>query len=192
MFTSRAEYRLLLRIDNADLRLTPRGREAGLVGDDRWEAFCARQQRFETNLGLLQATNVRTTAGEAVPAAQLLRQPEVTIVDLVDRHRIPLTTTEDSAAFDLASVETTIKYAGYLQRELAEVARLRRDEACRIPRDFSFAGVPGLSREIVQRLTEVQPDTLGHALRVPGVTPAAIAVLASHATRRSREDVSAG
>jgi tRNA uridine 5-carboxymethylaminomethyl modification enzyme len=96
---------------------------------------------------------------------------------------VPLDVDPASAAVDLVSVETTVKYAGYLRRQESEVDRARRDERRRIPRDFPFDRVPGLSREVVQRLSQVRPDTLGHALRVPGVTPAAVAVISAFVGR---------
>jgi len=184
MFTSRAEHRLLLRIDNADLRLTPRGRDAGLVDDERWDRFCQRRDRFDRNLCVLETTPVRAPSGDRVAAAQLLRQPEIRLVDLIARGVVPQFDCEPStAAVDVASAETTIKYAGYLRRQQAEIERSRKDERRRIPPAFPFERVPGLSREVVQRLNQVRPDTLGQALRIPGVTPAAIAVLASYVGR---------
>ena len=183
MFTSRAEHRLLLRIDNADLRLTPRGREAGSITDDRWERFLARKGRFERNLSALQSTHVRTPTGDRVPAATLLRQPGIRAGDLVARRDVELEISESSADVDLTSVETTVKYAGYLRRQEAEVERARKDERKRIPAGFCFEGIPGLSREVVQRLSQVRPDTLGQAARISGVTPAAVAVLASYVGR---------
>jgi tRNA uridine 5-carboxymethylaminomethyl modification enzyme len=183
MFTSRAEHRLLLRIDNADLRLTPRGREAGLVADDRWEQFLARRSRFERNLATLDRTLVRAEAGDRVPASQFLRQPEVRLEQLTSEGRVPLDIDPDFSSVDIASVETSVKYAGYLRRQESEIERARRDERRRIPVDFPFDRVPGLSREVVQRLSQVRPDTLGHALRVPGITPAAVAVLSAYVGR---------
>lgn len=183
MFTSRAEHRLLLRIDNADLRLTPRGREAGLVNDERWERFEARRARFRRNLDTLERTQVRVESGDRVPAGQLLRQPEVRLQNLVAEGRVALELDPSSLAVDLASVETTVKYAGYLRRQEGEVERARRDERRRIPPGFRFERVPGLSNEVVQRLSQVRPDTLGHALRIPGVTPAAVAVLSAYVGR---------
>jgi len=183
MFTSRAEHRLLLRIDNADLRLTARGREIGLVDDERWDKFRGRLDRYERNLRTLDSTLVSTSSGARVPAAQFLRQPEVRLQALIASKAVPLLVDEANAAVDVASVETAIKYAGYLRRQESEIERARRDERRRIPPDFPFDRVPGLSREIVQRLTQVRPDTLGHALRIPGVTPAAVAVLSAFVGR---------
>jgi tRNA uridine 5-carboxymethylaminomethyl modification enzyme len=186
MFTSRAEHRLLLRIDNADLRLTPRGREIGLVDAERWERFTARKARLERNLCVLDSTLVRDASGDRTPASQLLRQPEVRLEQLLAEGRIPRF--EIGAAggpFDLISAETTVKYAGYLRRQESELERARKQERRRIPVDFPFHKVPGLSREVVHRLSQVRPDTLAHALRVPGVTPAAIAVLSAYIGRVS-------
>jgi tRNA uridine 5-carboxymethylaminomethyl modification enzyme len=183
MFTSRAEHRLLLRIDNADLRLTLRGRSVGLVDDARWDVFRRRQGRFERNLQSLDSTFVRTAQGDSVRASQLLRRPEVKLEDLVRAGSIAIEVEPRQAATDLASAETTVKYAGYLKRQEAEIERSRKDERRRIPDGFPFASVPGLSKEVIQRLEQVRPDTLAHALRVPGVTPAAIAVLSSYVGR---------
>ena len=182
MFTSRAEHRLLLRIDNADLRLTPRGRDAGLVDDERWARFCARKERFDRNLQVLDATLVRTASGDRIPASQLLRQPETTLADLIQSDALPRFE-RGANAIELASAETTVKYAGYLRRQEAEIERSRKDERRRIPAKFPFAKVPGLSREVVQRLEQIRPDTLGQALRIPGVTPAAVAVLSAYVGR---------
>ena len=186
MFTSRAEHRLLLRIDNADLRLTPRGREIGLVDDVRWDRFEARKRRFERNLAVLDATSLRSASGERMPASQLLRQPEVRLADVVATGQLPQFDLDGAdASIDLASAETTVKYAGYLRRQESEIARSRKDELRRIPADFPFDRVPGLSREVVQRLFQIRPDTLGQALRIPGVTPAAVAVLGAFVGRLS-------
>ena len=184
MFTSRAEHRLLLRIDNADLRLTPRGRDAGLVDDERWDRFCARRSRYVHNLEALDTTLLRSASGDRVPASQLLRQPEVRLEDLLARGSVPRFQADTaSPTFDIASAETAVKYAGYLRRQEAEIARARKDERRRIPLNFPFDRVPGLSREVVQRLTQIRPDTLGQALRIPGMTPAAVAVLAAYVGR---------
>jgi tRNA uridine 5-carboxymethylaminomethyl modification enzyme len=184
MFTSRAEHRLLLRIDNADLRLTPLGRVAGLVDDERWDRFEARRSRFARNLRILDETVVRAPSGDRMAATQLLRQPETHLAELISGGHLPQFVVDSSQpSFDIASAETAVKYAGYLKRQESEIERAHRDERRRIPRDFPFERVPGLSREVVQRLRQVQPDTLGQALRIPGVTPAAVAVLGAYVGR---------
>jgi tRNA uridine 5-carboxymethylaminomethyl modification enzyme len=182
MFTSRAEHRLLLRIDNADLRLTATGRQLGLISDERWECFEARQRRFSQNLQLLERTVCRGS-GERVAAIQLLRQPDVRLERLIEDHGVTIQTEPASRALDIASVETAVKYAGYLKQEAARAERASRQERRRIPHDFPFARVPGLSREAVQRLSQVRPETLGQASRIPGMTPAAVAVLGSFLSR---------
>jgi len=183
MFTSRAEHRLLLRIDNADLRLTPAGRAIGLVDDVRWARFEARRRRYERNLDALERTLVRTEKGDRVPAAHALRTPSVRLETLRQNGDVALAIDETSGELDVASLETTVKYAGYLKQEASRAERLRREGRRRIPMDFPFSRVPGLSREVVQRLTQVHPETLGQASRIPGVTPAAVAVLGSYLGR---------
>jgi tRNA uridine 5-carboxymethylaminomethyl modification enzyme len=187
MFTSRAEHRLLLRIDNADLRLTARGRELGTVDDERWTNFCARRERLERNLCALDSTLVRSATGDSVRASQLLKQPEIRLEELLASGRVSLEIDAEHGVTDLASAETTVKYAGYLRRQHAEIERARKDERRRIPVGFPFAEVPGLSKEVVQRLAQVRPDTLGQALRIPGITPAAVAVLSAYVGRQAAQ-----
>jgi tRNA uridine 5-carboxymethylaminomethyl modification enzyme len=184
MFTSRAEHRLLLRIDNADLRLTPRGREIGLIDDERWARFAARRERYADNLARLDETMVRNDRGDRVPATTLLRRPGVRLEFLAGKD-VSLDLDPATRTLDLASLENEVKYAGYLKQERSHVERLRRQERRRIPDGFPFARVPGLSREVVQRLSQVRPETLGQASRIPGVTPAAVAVLGAHLAKAS-------
>ena len=186
MFTSRAEHRLLLRIDNADLRLTPLGRGVGLVQDDRWERFEARQSRLHRNLATVRDA-VLVSDGGRIPAEQRLRQPGVRLADLIGRRELELETGADSWSHDVATVETMVKYDGYLRRQEQEVERSRRDEERAIPRGFPYERIPGLSREMVQRFGEVGPRTLGQAGRIPGVTPAAVAVVGAYLERFSHD-----
>lgn len=184
MFTSRAEFRLLLRIDNADLRLTEMGRRAGLVPDDQWGLFESRRTRFEANRARLATTTVVLESGIRMKATEALRQPPVTLAALVANNDLNLDASDRCGGLDLHSLETEIKYEGYLKRQASEVERSRRNEEFLIPAEFSYPGVPGLSAEMVQRLGEVRPANLGQAARIPGVTPAAVAVLASRIRSR--------
>ena len=183
MFTSRAEYRLLLRTDNADLRLTPKGREAGLVDDSRWERFQARKQRFDANIDRLQRSWIKVDGGARMPASQALRRPEVTLEQLTANGDVAIKTTPADRLLDVASVETTVKYEGYLVRQEQAVAKAQNAERRRIPDSFPFERVPGLSREMIQRFSEARPETLGQAQRIPGVTPAAVAVVGAYLNR---------
>ena len=172
MFTSRAEFRLHLRIDNADERLTPAGRRAGLVTDERWALFCRKQAQKERLRSLIERTKLE--AGDP-PLAEWLRRPEANIGHVADRLAAALG--EEPIREVLTTIETEIKYAGYIAQQDRQVARLRQAEGRRIPAQFGFRGLPGLSREISEKLERVRPETLGQAARIPGVTPAAIAVL---------------
>ena len=187
MFTSRAEHRLLLRIDNADLRLTPRGREVGLVANERWELFKSRESRFTRNVEYLNKTLVRSRSGDRVPASQLLKQPEMKLDTLIDDGSVSLELDTDRPSFDLASVEVSVKYSGYLKRQEKEVEAANKHQRRRIPADFPFHAVPGLSRESVDRLSQVKPDTLAQAARIPGLTPAAVAVLGAYVGKFERQ-----
>jgi tRNA uridine 5-carboxymethylaminomethyl modification enzyme len=182
MFTSRAENRLVLRIDNADLRLTPTGRAVGLVDDHRWGRFEERRGRYLRNRVAIRASTI-TANGKRIPAATALKRPETRLETLFSSGQIELDVTASTRVVDIATVETDFKYEGYIQRQNASIERQRRQEGRPIPGGFVFAGIPGLSREMVERLSAVRPVTLGQASRIPGVTPAAVAVIAANLDR---------
>lgn len=183
MFTSRAEFRLHLRIDNADERLTPLGRSVGLVSDERWELFERKQEQKAKITELL--AKVRTSvvpelvgldAATDNPTLQVwLRRPEAKIAQL--EHWITKRNGAELAHGVLTTVETEAKYEGYLAQQNRQIQQLAQSEGRRIPESFSYDRIPGLSNEVRQKLTRVRPGTLGQAGRIPGVTPAAVAVL---------------
>jgi tRNA uridine 5-carboxymethylaminomethyl modification enzyme len=165
MFTSRAEYRLHLRIDNADVRLTPLGRRAGLVTDERWELLARKVTQYER---LRRALETHRNG-------QWLKRPEARIEEIGLWIREVLG--EEPVRGLLTTIETEIKYCGYIQQQERQMERLKDAERRPIPAEFPYRGIPGLSREVQDKLERVRPVTLGQAARIPGVTPAAIAVL---------------
>ncbi|MEH6910318.1 MAG: tRNA uridine-5-carboxymethylaminomethyl(34) synthesis enzyme MnmG [Oceanicoccus sp.] len=186
MFTSRAEYRLLLREDNADLRLTEKGRELGVVNDNRWEIFSKKREAIEKEIKRLESTWIQPKTPEGDIVNSLVDQPisrEYSLKDLVKRPGINYVdvagvkgeVAEDPQVAD--QVEVQIKYAGYIGRQADEIARLRRHENTLLPGDFDYQSIEGLSNEVKQKLAEYRPETLARASRIPGVTPAAISLL---------------
>ncbi len=193
MFTSRAEYRLVLREDNADTRLTPLGRALGVVGEEACERTRRKAEQVATEMARLEGTVLYPTAetnqrirslGTAeivnpTSLAQLLRRPELSYPVVALLAPPPIEVPPDVAA----QVEVEVKYAGYVRRQEDQIERLRRMEETPIPPDLDFDSIPGLSREVREKLARVRPRSLGQAARVPGLTPAALALLSVHLKR---------
>jgi tRNA uridine 5-carboxymethylaminomethyl modification enzyme len=193
MFTSRAEFRLNLRIDNADARLTPLGRRVGLVGEAQWEAFEASRERIEALSVRLGRERVRADhpycSGRGLRFADtqalesLLRRHEVRLEEMLDAGLLP---GEAAEREERMAVETAVKYAGYLRQQDRQIERLRKAEARTLPPDLDFRAMPGLSVEIVEKLSRSRPRSFAQASRIPGMTPAALSILLLHLDGHSR------
>lgn len=195
MFTSRAEYRLILREDNADLRLTTKGRELGLVNDERWQRFEEKQNSIAEESKRFQSVIVRpeTPAGHAVETilnqplareyrlAELLRRPELNYQALTAIPELGPAVSDEKVA---EQIEIQAKYAGYIDRQEEEIAKFSRQETQKIPDDVNYGEIIGLSAEVKQKLTNARPETVGIASRIPGITPAAVSLLLVHLKKR--------
>jgi tRNA uridine 5-carboxymethylaminomethyl modification enzyme len=183
MFTSRAEFRLHLRIDNADERLTPIGRRVGLVSNERWRLFLRKRSQKERVFALLERTRlsrdlfpeVMGDADDRPPLSTWLRRPGAGIAQVGGWIRREIG--EEPVHGLLETIETELKYSGYIAQQQRQVDRLRDADRRQIPEDFCYRDIPGLSREVQEKLDRVRPDTLGRASAIPGVTPAALSVL---------------
>jgi tRNA uridine 5-carboxymethylaminomethyl modification enzyme len=187
MFTSRAEYRLLLRHDNADFRLIEKGHEIGLVSDEAVEKFRGKKHEMEEEIGRLQRERIKPTAAinaaltglgttpmtEDMTLDKMLKRPEVRYSFIKEYAPAPREITHEVETL----AEINIKYEGYIQRQVEAADRLKKFDTKKIPEGLDYNTTPGLSREIVEKLTEVQPATIGQALRIPGITPAAVSII---------------
>ena len=195
MFTSRAEYRLLLREDNADLRLTSLGKRLGLINEKQWQAFSVKQQAIQTEQQRLAAIQIKQDGHLAEVLRQqleILVSKNCNALDLLQRPEVSyerLTSIESIGAlvsdpFVKEQVEIQARYQGYIKRQTVEIARRRKQEAVTIAPDFNYQTIPGLSNEIVEKLTKIKPETIAMAERIPGVTPAAISLLLVYLKKR--------
>ena len=196
MFTSRAEYRLLLRQDNADLRLTEKGRNIGLVGDERWKAFCEKREAIELEKQRLKSNWIQVNSTLANEISNKFDTPlthEYNILDLLKRPELryhDLVKPDDpmSASQDVAEqIEIQAKYSGYIDRQKQEIEKLHRQEGTKIPKSLKINQIQGLSNEVKQKLLDVRPETLAQASRIPGVTPAAISILLVYLKKHSEK-----
>lgn len=194
MFTSRAEYRLQLREDNADLRLTEQGRELGLVDDARWQRFEEKREAIANLQGVLAKKWIRSESDEAALAEQYWGKKLLREASLTELLRRPEVDIENLLSFtDLQNVDEQVaeqvaiqaKYAGYIDRQQTEINRTQRYENMRLPEDVDYGSVSGLSNEVSEKLKKNRPQTLGQASRIPGITPAAISLLLVHLKKKS-------
>ena len=180
MFTSRAEHRLLLREDNADQRMTPYAHSLGIISNDRWETFQKKMAKIDAETKALEKIKIDPSSfggknKSKQPVLSVLKRPEAKLVDIYNLIKRPLP--EKGVLLD---IETTKKYAGYIERQNKEIKKIKKYENAKIPREIIFSEITGLSNEVKQKLEKVLPKTIAHAQRIPGITPAAISLLLVH------------
>jgi tRNA uridine 5-carboxymethylaminomethyl modification enzyme len=169
LFTSRAEYRLLLRIDNADKRLTPYGHKIGLINDNDYEAFLKKQEKIKKASHFLLNEKMTTEERERITLWDFLKKPEVKLKNVVEYKKFNVVLSDE----ELRHLESEVKYEGYLKKQEKEIARIRKVDGEKIPKNINFRKIPGLTREASEKLEEFKPQTIGEAKKIPGMTPAA-------------------
>ena len=198
MFTSRAEYRLLLREDNADLRLTEIGKKLGLVDDERWELYLDKKEKLQKAMKFLKETKISpdlvngylksigsTPLKSGIKIYELLKRPEVEINKLSEL----ISDLKEFPNDILSEIETEIKYSGYIEKQLREVEKFKKFESMKLPEDLNYYEIPGLSNEMKEKFSKIRPTSIGQALRIPGVTPAAISAIQVYLKKHSSSKV---
>ena len=198
MFTSRAEYRLLLREDNADLRLTEIGKKLGLVDDERWELYLDKKEKLQKAMKFLKETKISpdlvngylrsigsTPLKSGIKIYELLKRPEVEIDKLSEL----ISDLKEFPNDILSEIETEIKYSGYIEKQLREVEKFKKFENMKLPEDLNYYEIPGLSNEMKEKFSKIRPTSIGQALRIPGVTPAAISAIQVYLKKHSSSKV---
>ena len=198
MFTSRAEYRLLLREDNADLRLTEIGKKLGLIDDERWELYLDKKEKLQKAMKFLKETKISpdlvngylrsigsTPLKSGIKIYELLKRPEVEIDKLSEL----ISDLKEFPNDILSEIETEIKYSGYIEKQLREVEKFKKFENMKLPEDLNYYEIPGLSNEMKEKFSKIRPTSIGQALRIPGVTPAAISAIQVYLKKHSSSKV---
>ncbi|MCK4759122.1 MAG: tRNA uridine-5-carboxymethylaminomethyl(34) synthesis enzyme MnmG, partial [Candidatus Aminicenantes bacterium] len=169
LYTSRAEYRLFLRIDNADKRLTPYGYKMGLICEKDYETFLKKQEKIKKAMNFLHREKIRTKSQESLSLWNFLKKPEVKLKNMVEYTKFNVHLSDE----EMRHTESEVKYEGYIRKQEREITRIRKADGEKIPENTDFLKIPGLTREAAEKLDEFRPPTIGEAKKIPGVTPAA-------------------
>jgi len=182
LFTSRAEHRLRLRIDNADARLTPYGRRFGLISDEAFSAFERKAQKLGGVFSFLKKEKIRLESGDRITIWDYLRRPDIAIEDVIKYFQVPEGLTDE----EKRHIESEVKYEGYLRKQDKEIARLMRVDGLKIPRSLKFKDVHGLTREAVEKMEKIGPKTVGEVKHIPGLTPSDVLSVFFHIDQRRK------
>ena len=183
LFTSRAEYRIILRIDNADKRLIKYGYRYGLIKDKEYEVFLKKQEKINKTMVFLQKEKIKTKSNETISLKDFLKKPEVKLENMLEYKKFKFNLTDE----EIHHIESEIKYEGYLKKQEKEIARIKKVDKEKIPKEVDFGKIPGLTRELREKLGKFRPQTIGEAKKIPGITPAAIVNLHIYLNIQKRE-----